>query len=379
MSTPIERFATRILGKPLYPYQALIANAILDSITRGDGAIFTVMMARQSGKNQLSAVLEAFLLAFHTEGKIIKAAPTFSPQIINSRVRLMSMLDNHFLSNRIWTSYSTIGLAPGGQRKQVQRHAGPSVTFFSAEPTSNVVGATASLLLEMDEAQDIEQDKFDREFRPMASTTNATTVMYGTAWSHDTLFAGQIVKNLEQQARTGKVTHFAFDWTELAAINSNYKRFVTEEIARLGNDHPAIRTQYLLQTINGEGRFLTSLQQRMLQGTHGWIDTPQEDEVYVMGFDVAGEDRTQTQPASHHAQQHSSSRDSSVITIARIVHTELNMSKAEIVHHVWWTGKNYTEQYAETSALIEQWNIRTCVIDKTGLGAWLASLLLDRF
>ena len=51
-----------------------------------------------------------------------------------------------------------------------------SIAFFSAEPGANVVGATASLLLECDEAQDVHPDKWEKEFRPMGATTNATSV-----------------------------------------------------------------------------------------------------------------------------------------------------------------------------------------------------------
>jgi hypothetical protein len=86
----ITRFASQILGKPLYPYQSEIAEAILASILNGQGRIFTVMLARQSGKNQLSAVLEAFLLTYMRQGTIVKAAPTFNPQITNSSLRLLS-------------------------------------------------------------------------------------------------------------------------------------------------------------------------------------------------------------------------------------------------------------------------------------------------
>ena len=56
--TPIERFASLVLKKPLYPYQAEIANAIIAAIERGNGDIITVMLSRQSGKNQLSAIVE---------------------------------------------------------------------------------------------------------------------------------------------------------------------------------------------------------------------------------------------------------------------------------------------------------------------------------
>ena len=88
----IENFAARIIGRPLYPYQLDIAEAILISVEQNRGWIISIMMARQMGKNQLSAIIEAYLLHRYTEGTIVKAAPTFKPQIINSRLRLMSML-----------------------------------------------------------------------------------------------------------------------------------------------------------------------------------------------------------------------------------------------------------------------------------------------
>ena len=50
--TPIERFAAYIVGKPLYPYQAEVANAIMHSINQRLGWLITVMMSRQAGKNQ---------------------------------------------------------------------------------------------------------------------------------------------------------------------------------------------------------------------------------------------------------------------------------------------------------------------------------------
>ena len=46
--------------------------------------------------------------------------------------------------------------------------------FFSADPGAQVVGGTASLLLECDEAQDVRETKWDKDFEPMAASTNAT-------------------------------------------------------------------------------------------------------------------------------------------------------------------------------------------------------------
>jgi len=170
-------FARNILGKPLYPYQEHVGNAIIDSILHHKGHTFSIMFARQMGKNQLSAIIEAYLLACMESGSIVKAAPTFKPQIITSRVRLLSMLDNPLTVLRTWRSYGyIIGVAP--DKTLCESQTGPRIQFFSAEPQANIVGATASLLLEIDDAQDISIDKFDRDLRPMVSTTNATQSIF---------------------------------------------------------------------------------------------------------------------------------------------------------------------------------------------------------
>ena len=98
----------------------------------------------------------------------------------------------------------------------------------------------------------------------MASTSNATTILYGTAWTDNTLLAQQRAYNLELEQRTGLRCHFEYDWQALAAIKPSYRRFVEQEIARLGEDHLAIQTQYMLHPISGAGYFLNSLQQTLL-------------------------------------------------------------------------------------------------------------------
>ncbi len=395
---PVEKFASILLKLPLYPYQALAAQAILDSIEQQRGDIITVMMSRQSGKNQLSAIVEAFLLFTRPTGSIIKAAPTFQPQVINSQRRLMSMLQaSRFTRSRIWTSYGQIGLAPGADRALLTHHVGPYVQFFSADPDSNVVGGTASLLLEMDEAQDISPEKFDKDFRPMASTTNCTTVMYGTAWTEDTLLARQRAHNLMLEEQDGRKRHFEFDWRAAARSNPHYRAFVEGEIARLGESHIAIQTQYLLQPVSGAGHFFSELQLQLLQGTHGWMDAPAgygldtrglfhdveeitDESLYVAALDVGGEERADPDDPEKKSAGRSSKRDSSVLTIARVVWNEpLGLPALEVVHQQWWTGMHHAQQYAAVSELVTRWQIRQLIVDATGEGAGLASLLLDRF
>ena len=131
------------------------------------------------------------------------------------------------------------------------------IHFLSAERGANVVGHTASLLLEVDEAQDVDIEKFDREFRPMASSTNATTVYYGTAWDDASLLERAKQANLEAERRDGRRRHFEYDWQHVARCNPAYGAFVERERQRLGETHPLFLTQYCLKTIAGGGRLFT--------------------------------------------------------------------------------------------------------------------------
>ncbi len=374
----LDEFARNELSLTLYPYQKQVGEAILDSVMQQRGLTFSVMFARQMGKNQLSAILEAYLLFYSQEGSIVKAAPTFRPQTINSQTRLQSILNNSSKAELLWRSHSyIIGLAPSKEMRAAQ--AGPRVLFFSASPQSSIVGATASLLLEIDEAQDVDIDKYNRDLRPMASTTNATTILYGTAWTDTTLLATVREDNLRLQEQDGIQRHFAYDWRALAAINPRYGTFVEHEIERLGTDHPNIRTQYLLQQISNAGRLFNALHLHKLAGSHDWYDMPEEDDFYVAGMDIGGEEYAHLTIDSTHpdASFDAGRHDSTVITIGKVTYNG-SLPHIQVVHHCWWTGLNYSAQLEQTLALCKSWHIHHIVVDRTGLGDPLCSMLRQR-
>ena len=51
--TDVETFSRHLLRVPLRPYQLEPARAVLDSVVNRRGLSFSVMMARQAGKNQM--------------------------------------------------------------------------------------------------------------------------------------------------------------------------------------------------------------------------------------------------------------------------------------------------------------------------------------
>ena len=243
----------------LRPYQTEVGRAVMESVLRRRGRMFTVEMARQGGKNELSAQLELFLLTMHavSGGSLVKAAPTFLPQALISMQRLKQRLDDAGYGG-MWAPEQSNGIRLGRARQ----------LFLSAEPSANVVGATASVLLEVDEAQDVDPERFARAFRPMGASTNATTVLYGTPWDHRTLLEEMAAEGRELELRDGTRRHFRFDWETVAAHNPLYRLYVESERTRLGEEHPLFRTQYRLLPVAGGGGLFTAGQRAQLQGDH---------------------------------------------------------------------------------------------------------------
>jgi hypothetical protein len=355
--SPVNGPRTGVLS-PLRPYQLEAARAILDSVLNRRGLTFSVEIARQGGKNELSARVELLLLLRNAANPVtaVKAAPTLQPQALISR-------------RRLWGLAQQLGLG------EICRLDGPnalrvgkaSQVFLSAEPTSNIVGHTAGLLLEVDEAQDVDLDKFDKELRPMAASTGATTVFYGTAWDDASLLERARQAHLEAERADGIRRHFEFGWEYVAACNPAYGRYVRQEQARLGAEHPMFLTQYCLRPVPGQGRLLNAQQLSMLHGSHERLDAPRAGETYVAGLDLAGGAEVGTERA----------HDQTVLTIGRVVEAQGPVESAiEAVRHYAWQGAPHDVLHgALVSLLRDTWRVAKVCVDATGLGETLATYL----
>ena len=352
----------------LWPYQIEIGRAVIDSIRDGKGLSFSVMIARQGGKNELSAHVEtAALFAYApTGGAAVKAAPTFNPQAHISLRRLRQILDRAGLSRHYLIEQGRC-LRVGHARQ----------LFLSAHPSSNVVGNTADILLEIDESQDVSPDKYNRDFMPMGATSNVTTVHYGTAWQENSLLEQIKQSNLELQRSDGIQRHFEFDWQAVAKHNPQYQRFIEAEQQRLGSDHPLFLSQYCLTPVSDDGRFLDYTRQALLRGNHCRRGAPVSGRTYVAGIDLAGEGErpgvTGTKPINP-------LRDSTVVTIGELRFNDdglgSKLPSISVVEHFWWTEKPHTETFSTLVHLLKNvWGCRRVVVDATGIGAGVASFL----
>lgn len=356
----------------LRPYQVAVGTAVLDSILYHKGLTFSVEIARQGGKNELSAQLEVLLLTLFISrgGNAVKAAPTFKPQTIISLQRLKERLNDAGFSG-IWVSEHGYIIRLGRARQ----------FFLSADRSSHVVGATAHILLEVDEAQDVEKDKYAKEFKPMGAATNVTTVLYGTPWDDTTLLEEVKQTNLELERRDGLQRHFSYDWQEVAKYNPDYLAYVEAEKQRLGESHPLFLTQYCLKSLAGGGGFLSPGQRAQLQGSHPRQRHPLASssarQAYVAGIDIAG----QAEEAEDAALRALKPRqDSTVVTIGGLDYSVcdaiIRQPRLLILEQCWWTGKPHSSLYPQLLDVLKNvWGCSRVVVDSTGLGQGVASFL----
>jgi hypothetical protein len=361
-------FSRLVVRRPLHDYELRPARAIVDSILKGRGDTFVVAMSRQAGKNETAAQVEAYLLNLFQRrgGFIVKAAPTHQPQLITSRMRLQDCMRNPW--NR----------GAKAEHGHILRYGNARIAFFSAAPRANVVGATASILLECDEAQDVVPHKWEKDFRPMGAYTNVTTVLWGTVWTSKTLLAKTARALLERERKDGVKRVFYVPWPEVARENPAYGRYVRAEIDRLGRHHPLIRTQYFLEEIDDEGGMFPESRRVQMRGDHRRRRQPEPAKRYACLIDVAGEE---PEPEGDEALMAASRRDATALTVVEV--DASTVSDALILKPTYrvmdrrlWVGTRHSQLYASLLDLCRNvWGARWVVVDATGVGAGLASFL----
>ena len=352
----------------LRPYQIEVGRAIIDSVLNRRGLTFSVEIARQGGKNELSAQLEVLLLTLNMvrPRNLVKCSPTFKPQTVISMTRLKDRLNDAGFRG-LWVSELGYIIRLGDAR----------AVFLSADASASVVGATAHILLEVDESQDVSREKYSKDFRPMGASTNVTTVHYGTTWDDSTLLEEVKQTNLELEQADGLRRHFRYDWQEVAKHNDDYRRYVEAERARLGEGHPLFQTQYCLQPVRGGGGFLSPQQQAQLAGSHCRRHQRETGRAYVAGVDLAGEAEEGEDALLRAVRPR---QDSTVVTIGELDFSTcdglVDAPTVRIVEHCWWTGTPHTALYPRlVDVLRNVWGCRRVVVDATGVGAGVASFL----
>ena len=329
----------------LRPYQRRVFLPLCRGLLTVRHEQFTLLMPRQSGKNQLAATIVTALLLAHARrgGSIVICAPTFRPQAAISLERTRAILE------------------PAARRARLQpqidehriRCGNAEAVFLSASGHAQVAGHTASIALLADEAQDIDPDWFDRQFRPMAASTGAPALLFGTPWDGDSLLERAIARNAGRTA-AGLPLHYTVSWQEVARDVPIYGQYVERERQRLGAQNPLYLSQYELIASRTSARLLSAEALARIEGSHALLDGPRAGERYVAGLDPAG-----TGP------------DATVLAIGRIQPGR----RLEIVAFETWQGADLAGFAPRIAGIAARWGLERLAIDATGLGQPLAAAL----
>lgn len=371
----VVQFVRHGSGLKLRKYQERVARAVIHSVLQQKGYSFVVIFPRQSGKNELQVQLQTYFLSLFADipSEMVQISPTWRPQTENAMHKLEDVLSCNKIVRDRWSKHH-------GHVFKVDK---ARLVFLSGSPTSNIVGATANLLLSIDEAQDVLISKYDKEIAPMAASTNATRVFWGTAWTSNTLLAREEKAARALQAQDGVQRVFKLTCDDVAAEVPAYGRFVAEQVAKLGRYHPMVRTQYYSEEVDTEGGLFPPERLGLILGTHPAYARPDGGKIYVMTLDVAGEEESPERDMDFEGStpgDTSAARDATALTIARVNLSTLHdpgklLPTYEIVHRMVWVGVKHTAVYSQILNLATAWHVRYLVCDATGVGAGLTSFL----
>lgn len=377
LKTP-EHFTAYAGALDLRPYQVPPFLAIIESVVQGRGDSIVITFSRQSGKDETLAQLLVYLLTIfdHKPASTIFVSPTFKPQTVGAMLRLESRLAQNPFTRGRWKQ----------RAGYIYQRGQATVTYFSAEPSASVVGATASHLLIVNEAQDVQPAVYDKRFAPMAAANNATRVFAGTAWTSDSLLEREraAAESAEKRERKSRRRVFTVDAEEVSETSEKYGQFLQAELQRLGRQHPLIKSQYFNETVDAEASMFAP-------AVLAAIDDPADAEraephrpEYPEGgpsaflIDVAGQSEAANDPET----MTNPARDQTTLTIVSLDLSSLPLLGAPTYHiterHAW-TGTNHLAIFGTLKALAQARRPQYILVDATGVGEGLWSLLDSAF
>jgi hypothetical protein len=368
----VALFSRAVLGVTLRPYQLRPLRAILASALKQQGLSFLLIFPRQSGKNELVAVLQVYLLnLFQRRGGRLVFAAT-GDGLGRGLARLEARLDNPLNRGR-WRK----GARP------LRRSLGRAVVvFISAHPAAAARGETADRLLVIDELQEHDAGHIEAVFEPMRAAANATAVYLGTVKSiHDALWGKKLALEALERA-DGRRRVFLVGPEEVTAANPAYAAFLAEKVARLGRQHPVVRAEYFNEPLDGAGGLFPPRRRALMEGDHPRLAGPEADQaaVYVATLDVAGQDEAATGDLARPGRDY---------TVATVFAVEVSEAAGQPLYRAVDVfvdqGSRHFESGPGKPALAERllawlthWRVGHLVADSSGVGAGLVGWLAAR-
>lgn len=284
-------FHQSLTGHRFYNYQLVFARRIVESVLLNDGSTITGLWSRQSGKTtavaELIITLTIILPVLARAMNPYKVDPETGVELDERDVRvpmLMPFVEGLRvgifapIEHQARISYNKMRkIAHSNRAKDILEDEEINTTIDisrgdtlslsnnsviwarTASPNSKVEGETFHIIL-IDEAQDVDRFKVDKEIEPMRAATNGTMVKIGTA----NLSRGGFHTDIEQNIAKHKLglaprNHFQFDYTIVIAerrvmyektkdrSHLSYEKYVERQKQRLGGEKSlAFKLNFLL-------------------------------------------------------------------------------------------------------------------------------------
>lgn len=272
----------------------------------------------------------------------------------------------------------------------VELDNGSYVTAVSASDQSNIEGLTFDVIV-LDEAQKVSDYTMSERITPMGSATNAKIIKIGTPKTRNHFYESVDGKSSDQWTVVKR------DWTQCpqswlldatylpdpkTGKERPYSTFIlTQAMPKILKEqmfpnNPEVwtegnlsvedfKTQYMLEFIDGAGKFLTSDDVKILtSGEYSWLDHGIIGEHYVAGIDFAG-----SNPDG----------DSTQITVLRITRDGIKQK----VFAKEFNDASYPEQMYYISNLFggyrPRFECKKIFADYTGCGAAVVQTLQEEF
>lgn len=268
-------FGQEMTGIKLHPYQEEFAWRIAYSVLMEDAEEITALFARQSGKTETVAVMVVGLMALmpvlareiYWDERIAKFKDGLWCGIYAPTLELASIMWSRMKARLYSQSSKRVLLDPdididltGHVVENMTLPNGSFVDCGTASPQSKIEGKTYHLIL-LEETQDILSRKIRASIHPMAAAVAGTLVKIGTCNKVRSDFYDACRRNKRSDVNRGLVrsrkrNHFEFDYTVVQRYNPRYRKYVTKERARLGEDSDDFRMKYRLHWLLGRGMFV---------------------------------------------------------------------------------------------------------------------------
>jgi len=198
-----------------------------------------------------------------------------------------------------------------------------------------------------------------------------------------TLLAQQRRGALQAERADGRRRVFTVDAETVAALVPWYGAHVDAAVAMHGRQHPMVKTQYFNEELDAQGGMFDARRRALIFGDRREASAGSAGEagtasICVFCIDVAGQDEVGSEAQEVREGLGNPGRDATTLSVFSLDLSLLDALQGptfNVVKREQWIGQNHATVAGQIRTMAERWRPRHVVIDATGVGEGLTSML----